>query len=110
MIEQYKPMIEHELNQLLNFLGRRLKHFRELRQLSQTDVHLKTGIAKSTISEIENGHCKDPKLSTIVSLAYTYEIDLSVLLMKQNLIEEENDIAQFRDAFDALNKIYNKIK
>ena len=110
MKKNNKLSIENEISQLLCFIGKRLKHFREIRELSQTDVHHQTGIAKSTISEIENGHCKDAKLSTIVALTHTYNIDFSILTMKQSLIEEDSDVEAFRGAFDTLHEIYKKIK
>ena len=110
VLQEKRKNIENEMNHLLSFLGRRLKHFRKLHGYSQTYVHLNTGIAKSTISEIENGHCKDPKLSTLVTLTNFYEIDFSILTMKQNAFEEDTDVEAFRKAFDTLHEIYKKIK
>jgi len=60
-------------------LAQRLKQLRTEKKLTATEVALKLGIAKSTISNYEKG-IREPNLTTLNSLAKIYGKTLDVLL------------------------------
>lgn len=67
-------------------LGQRLRYWRELRGMSQSEVQKKTktpdklGIKREYLSKLENSELKNPTLSTLNKLAKAYDITVSILL------------------------------
>ena len=57
----------------------RLREFREERKLSQGDLEKRTGLLRSHLSRVENGHTT-PSLDTLEKLAQALEIPLYQLL------------------------------
>ena len=53
-----------------------LQDIRWKTNLSLTQLSRKSGVAKSTISAIENGNCKDPQTSTTFKLADALHVDV----------------------------------
>jgi transcriptional regulator with XRE-family HTH domain len=60
-------------------IGKRLRKARELLNMSQGDVEKRTGLMRSYISRIENGH-SEPALETLEKLARAFDIPLYELL------------------------------
>lgn len=58
------------------FNGAKLRRLRQLRGLSLSDVHERTGISRAQISKIENGKA-DPRMSTVTELLTCYGASLS---------------------------------
>lgn len=56
-------------------LGRRMKYFRELSGMSQTDVSTKTGISKNYLSAVERG-VNIPSASILITYARECHISL----------------------------------
>jgi transcriptional regulator with XRE-family HTH domain len=56
-------------------IGDRLRELREEKKLSQGDLMNRTGLARSYISRVENGHTT-PSLETMEKLAHALEIPL----------------------------------
>jgi transcriptional regulator with XRE-family HTH domain len=56
-------------------LGDRLKTLRELKGLSQGDIHKRSGLMRSYISRVENGHTV-PSIETLEKLARALEVPL----------------------------------
>jgi len=60
-------------------LGYKIKYQRCLKNISQLDLSLKTGLTTRTISRIECGAI-DPKYSTLLKISKALEIELQELL------------------------------
>jgi transcriptional regulator with XRE-family HTH domain len=56
-------------------IGDRLRAFREVKHLSQGDVEKRTGLLRSYISRVENGHTI-PSVETLEKLARALEVPL----------------------------------
>ncbi|RYY49959.1 MAG: XRE family transcriptional regulator [Chitinophagaceae bacterium] len=57
-------------------LGKRLKALRKLRNLSQLDIEVATGIPNADISRIENGKT-NPELVTLIRLAIALDVPVA---------------------------------
>jgi transcriptional regulator with XRE-family HTH domain len=62
----------------LILLGKRIRHFRKLKKLTQVDLELLCKIDNGDISRIENGR-KNLEFYTIVKLAASLEVNLQDL-------------------------------
>ena len=60
-------------------VGNRLKQFRELRGLSQSKIEKRTGLVRSYISRVENGHIS-PSVATLEKFARALDMPLYQLL------------------------------
>jgi transcriptional regulator with XRE-family HTH domain len=60
-------------------LGRRVKKLREKKGWTQADLAAASGLERSHISEIENGHIL-PNIVTLQTLAKSLHVTMSVLL------------------------------
>ena len=60
-------------------IGNRLKHFRELKGLSQSKIEESTGLVRSYISRAENGHIA-PSVKTLEKFARALDMPLYQLL------------------------------
>jgi transcriptional regulator with XRE-family HTH domain len=60
-------------------VGNRLKQFRELRGLSQGKIEERTGLLRSYVSRVENGHTV-PSVETLEKFARALEVPLYQLL------------------------------
>lgn len=70
--------MEHDLSQVMY----QLKLERRARGVSQAELASMTGIAKKTISRLENGH-DIPKFDTVERLASTLGFGLQITLVKK---------------------------
>jgi transcriptional regulator with XRE-family HTH domain len=68
-------------------LGDRLKTLRELKGLSQGDIHKRSGLMRSYISRVENGHTV-PSIETLEKLARALEVPLYRLFFDLDQIPE----------------------
>jgi transcriptional regulator with XRE-family HTH domain len=64
----YKPPTDAEL---LASIGERLRAFRKAHELTQDEAAARAGLARSTVSEAENG--ENPTLHTVVRLLRVYD-------------------------------------
>lgn len=62
-------------------VGRTVKLFRIEKGFSQGDIEKRTGLLRSYLSRVENGHTT-PSLNTLRRLADALEVDLAVLVGK----------------------------
>lgn len=65
--------------EIISILGEKYKDYRKALGISQRDIHLKTGIAISTISLFENGKGQGMSLENLISLLKTVELDDGLL-------------------------------
>lgn len=65
---------------------RRLRRIREQKALSLRQLEQLSGVDYSTISKIETGESRSPKLETIVRLAQALGVDLSELIDPKELL------------------------
>jgi len=63
-------------------VGNRLKQFRELRGLSQGKIEERTGLLRSYVSRVENGHTV-PSVETLEKFARALEVPLYQLLYEE---------------------------
>ena len=61
-------------------LGKKIKELRLANELTIKDLSKKTGIGQSTISELETGKAKKPRIDTLVKIANVLEVDVNYLL------------------------------
>jgi transcriptional regulator with XRE-family HTH domain len=64
-------------------LSDRIRELREEKNLSQGDIERRTGLIRSYLSRVENGHTV-PSLDTLEKLASAFELPLYVLLYDGN--------------------------
>lgn len=57
-----------------------LRELREKRKLSQAEVAERGGMDQTTVSQIELGKIRDPRISTFEKLSDVYEVKLQVVL------------------------------
>lgn len=57
-----------------------LRELRERKKLSQADVADKSGVEQTTVSQLELGKVRDPRISTLEKLADVYQVKLQVVV------------------------------
>lgn len=62
-------------SEIISILGERFRNYRKALGVSQGYIHLKTGIAVSTISLFENGKGQGMSLENLVSLLKAVELE-----------------------------------
>nr|BAL52703.1 XRE family transcriptional regulator [uncultured prokaryote] len=65
---------------------RRLRRIREQKALSLRQLEQLSGVDYSTISKLETGESRNPRLETIVRLAQALGVDLSELIDPKELL------------------------
>jgi len=65
-------------------LASRMKHLRELRQLSQSDLAKKSGVSQATIAHIEKGR-KDPSVGTLRKIAEALDVAIAIFFTGPNI-------------------------
>src|SRR6185295_5660920 len=74
------PMTDHgSIAAALDLVGPRLRHARQERGATLTEVAEQTGISKSTLSRLENGQ-RRPSLELLLPLAQAYRVPLDDLV------------------------------
>ena len=76
------PLNSNLKNQLFKPLGNRIKRYRKLRGLKQTDLARLVGIQALQIHHYENGNCELP-LSKVFKISQVLEIPCAELLPEQ---------------------------
>ena len=71
-------------------LAERLKERRQALSMSQTDVCRKSGIAKPTVSQIENGWTQNPHYATLRKLAGALDTTVDFLLGTELSVDEQS--------------------
>ncbi|WP_042339713.1 helix-turn-helix domain-containing protein [Desulfosporosinus youngiae] len=61
-------------------MGRKIAEFRRAKNLTQKELAEKSGISKSYLKKIEEGHYKRPHVKTLAIIADTLEVELKKLL------------------------------
>ena len=80
MPRQVKNIQDKDLLRLLNTLGENTKTLRQKAKLSQQKLATASGLATSTISEIESGRAYNVQLATVTAIARQLKIDPVKLL------------------------------
>jgi transcriptional regulator with XRE-family HTH domain len=76
-------------------ISERLRELREEKKLSQGDVEARTGLLRSYLSRVENGHTV-PSLETLEKLAAALEIPLYQLLYDGNEPPRPPDLSNWK--------------
>ena len=61
-------------------LGQRIRYFREMKRMSQSELENKTGIKREYLSRLENDKLKNPTRSTLLKLASGLGVSLTNLI------------------------------
>ena len=61
-------------------LAKRIKKYREKNHWSQQKLAEKTGLAYTTITKIEQGVAKNPRLETLIKIADSFKITIDELV------------------------------
>jgi len=64
----------------VEILARRIKEFREDLDMQQKVLSIESGVPQATISRLESGKIKDPRLSTIYKIAEALNTGIEDLL------------------------------
>ena len=64
----------------MEILARRIKEFREDLDMQQKVLSIESGVPQATISRLESGKIKDPRLSTIYKIAEALNTGIEDLL------------------------------
>ncbi|HEX2859286.1 MAG TPA: helix-turn-helix transcriptional regulator [Alphaproteobacteria bacterium] len=67
------------MNKVLKVIGRNIAHARKAKGWTQDELAHRTGMDRSYLSEIENGH-KNPSVLVLLDLANTLDVSPSQLL------------------------------
>lgn len=70
-----------------------LRELREKKKLSQADVAGRGDMDQTTVSQIELGKIRDPRIGTLEKLADVYEVKLQVVLDAFNATIAEAEAA-----------------
>jgi transcriptional regulator with XRE-family HTH domain len=73
------------------WIGERIRSLRESRQLSQGDIEQRSGLLRSYLSRVENGHTV-PSLETLERLARALEVPLYQLFVERPAQELEEEL------------------
>lgn len=89
-------------------IGELLKQLREDKNLTLKELAEKSGVGPSTISDIENGKAKNPRIDTLINLANALDTTVNIFLdnpdeTKYKKLEEYKEKNQlFFSKFDKL--------
>ena len=85
----------------MDTIGKRLRALRKERKLSQVEVDAATGVERSHLSAIENGHGK-PSLESARALAQFFDVSLEWLIEGRGPKRMDPRAAAILAALDAL--------
>lgn len=57
-----------------------LRELREKKKLSQAEVAERSGVEQTTVSQLELGKVRDPRISTLEKLATVYDVKLQIVV------------------------------
>lgn len=77
-------------------LSENIKILRDKNKMTIKELSLKSGVGQSTISDIETGKAKNPRMETLQKLASSFGVNVNSLL---------GDKEKFEMAMESLNKI-----
>ncbi|KLK50624.1 repressor [Streptococcus agalactiae] len=94
--------------QLSIFVGEKIKHYRQLNKMTQTQLAEKIGVAKTTISGYEKGY-RSPMQSTLFKIADVFNISIDDLFppFGDNVTTLNNTYTTIQENTDTSNKILN---
>lgn len=94
--------------QLSIFVGEKIKHYRQLNKMTQTQLAEKIGVAKTTISGYEKGY-RSPMQSTLFKIADVFNISIDDLFppFGDNVTTLNNTSTTIQENTDTSNKILN---
>lgn len=78
-------------NDVSKIVGKNIKHFRTINNLSQQQLELEAGINTNYITNIELA-TKDIKLSTLCKISEALDIDISELFVEREIYESKKRI------------------
>lgn len=75
--------------QTVKLIGKNIKRLREVKNLSQKEVCVDSGVSQGQYSRIENGKV-EPSISTLEKLATVFEVDIVEFFKSDDLEQEVN--------------------
>ena len=99
-----------ELASLVKNISFKLKTFRQKAGVSQNELSRESGVAASTINEIENQLVGDLRLSTICQLAKSLRKDPVEFLGGSDLSLSDPDRREFAKAIAILSRLNHRLK
>lgn len=109
MARTLKDYNDGQLKMMVKTCGKKLKSYRESKGLSQSDLSLESGVAASSISEIESLKVNDLKLSTISALARVLDVSPEALLRPSDLQLSKEDRKAFKQALSILKSLDSRM-
>jgi transcriptional regulator with XRE-family HTH domain len=76
-------------------IGQRIRAIRQKKRLTLDDLAVRTGFAKSYLSQIETLK-REPPISTLAKIAYVLEVDIFFLLSGEIRQDEDRDFSLIR--------------
>lgn len=79
-------------------LGAKIREIRKKKGLSIVDLKAKTGLSKSTISDLENDK-SSPTVSTLQKLATALKMDIREFFRNNNAVDNSDDLSYLLQEF-----------
>jgi transcriptional regulator with XRE-family HTH domain len=83
-----KPILG-EVQEFSKVIGRKIKELREAAGLTQQQLATNAGLSSSNLSQIEQGHKRDPRISTLKALARALGVSIDALAENEDPGAEE---------------------
>ncbi len=98
MARQRKQYSIEELRELVHRVSCKVRQLRQGLGISQSELARRSGVAHSTINEIENGVARDLQISTVCQLARGLKVTSLHLLAESDMILADPDGREFVEA------------
>lgn len=96
----------------MNVIGNKIKHLREEAKMTLKQLSDNTGVGQSTISDIETGKAKNPKMTTLKKIADYFNVSVDELMKSESVTKEklnkyESVIKEESETYECTNSILN---
>lgn len=97
----------------MNATGNKIKHLREEANMTLKQLSDNTGVGQSTISDIETGKAKNPKMATLKKIADYFNVSVDELMKSESVTKEKLNkyevvIKEERETYECANNILNE--
>ena len=78
-------MVDNMAELVYRKMGAKIRYYRQVKGINQTDFAIKVSISSQYLSKIENGK-RIPSLPVLLSIAEALEVEVAELLARKNLL------------------------
>jgi len=80
-------ILEHESEELRIAIGQQIKRLRKSQNLKLDEAAERTGLSRSTLSQIENGNTS-PSVAQLLKISRLFDVDIAQFFQKQDIVDE----------------------